>query len=552
MVSAMEGQALLSRDLKHDALRRFVSAFALLGLTVWNVGNLRAAELRFLYTSGDVAPGTLEEGVFNNFGDAGFDAKGRIVFQAYLGGSFVNSLNDTGVWGVEDGRAKLLIREGRNLELGKPIFLGQHRVMGISDAGAMVLTTDVPAVISVGPDGVTTPATFFGPIRGQSSSTRFGATEAQVSGIGQIYGRAQLIGDDVNFLNDEAIWTSNNGAPGELFAQKGEPVAGLSSPPATWGGFNYLTVNRSGMIAARARIRDGVSIENGNYNTLLTYTTQSGWKRVATLLDPVPNSNSVFGDLYVPALNESGDLAFYGFTGEASEGGIFTYDESRGIQRLVQVGTQVTGADGSSGTLQWGDLNSTRQHPQLLFDDQNRVLFEGRLFDSKASPESDQVFWSADGSGVKALLREGDPVAGRSGDWVLGGGPGNSFGFGGSLNASGWAAIGSPVYDRVTGQIGGALWSISPTGNVETIVSAGDQLEIGPGDTRTLKWVTVMAGDDRSGFRPVNEHGSVVLYVAFTDGSSGLMQYSVPELTTASLDAIAISWLWGRRRSKRL
>ncbi len=61
-----------------------------------------------------------------------------------------------------------------------------------------------------------------------------------------------------------------------------------------------------------------------------------------------------------------------------------------------------------------------------------------------------------------------------------------------------------------------------------------------------------MAGDDRSGFRPVNEHGSVVLYVAFTDGSSGLMQYSVPELTTASLDAIAISWLWGRRRSKRL
>ena len=295
-------------------------------------GRTHASELRFLYTSGEVAPGTLEDGVFYNFGDAGFDANGRIVFQGALLGAHFNSQNDTGIWGMQDGQTTLLIQEGRNLELGKSVFLSNHRVTGIADAGGLVISAETQgndatgyAILFADSTGVATPAVYFGPVAGQTPNTLFGGAEAQTSAAGQIYGRVQLIGEDVNSLNDDTIWTSDNGAPGELFAREGEPVIGLSSPPATWSMFNYLTVNRDGMIAARTRIIDGVTIES-DYNTLLTYTPPGGWNRAVSFLDPVPNSNSQFGELFVPALIEQGTLGFYGFTGEPSAAGIFTYD----------------------------------------------------------------------------------------------------------------------------------------------------------------------------------------------------------------------------------
>ncbi|MCA9170055.1 MAG: hypothetical protein KDB23_20405 [Planctomycetales bacterium] len=526
---------------------------AWIGLTAWATANVHSGELRSLYTTGSVAPGTSDDAVFQGFGDAGFDTSGRIVFQASVQGNSINSSNDTGIWGIQNDDTSLLIQEGRNLASGEAVFLGNHGISGIADSGALVINAETlgadangQAIVYVGPMGVTTPATYSGPVSGQSSNTWFGEMDAQVTNSGRIYGRVELLGDDVNSQNNNAVWTSNHGEPGELFVRESDSVLGLSSPPASWNSIDYLTTNRNGMIAVRAQLLDGATLDDGDGNSLLTYTSEEGWKRAVTPLDFVPGSRLHFSKILAPALNDNGVLAFYAFTAPGPPG-LYIYDERHGVRLIIGSGTYLP----EEGLFGIGALDWSEPHPQLLLDNRNRVLFEGSASNNQTTSESDQVLWSSGPTGTHLVLCEGCGVLNRDESWLLGGVADGSFAFDGSLHASGWAAMTSPVYNVRSGQVGSGLWSISPYDAVETIISTGDQVEVAPGDIRTLQMVSVMSGDERSGFRAVDENGSVVLHVEFTDGSSGLMLYTVPEPSYAVASLVAFVVLWSRKRLNR-
>jgi hypothetical protein len=74
-------------------------------------------------------------------------------------------------------------------------------------------------------------------------------------------------------------------------------------------------------------------------------------------------------------------------------------------------------------------------------------------------------------------------------------------------------------------------------GSIEVVARAGDQIEVAPGDTRTLWEITFGTSPVGSGRAPLNERGTIVFECVFTDGLTGLFAADV--LCPADINADA-------------
>ena len=84
-------------------------------------------------------------------------------------------------------------------------------------------------------------------------------------------------------------------------------------------------------------------------------------------------------------------------------------------------------------------------------------------------------------------------------------------------------------------------------GTTTSLLAAGDVIEVGPGDLRTV--ANVLTGDRRGPLDAGGAFGSVAAEVAFTDGSTAIVRVvAVPEPTTAALLAAGAVLLLRRRR----
>jgi hypothetical protein len=154
-------------------------------------------------------------------------------------------------------------------------------------------------------------------------------------------------------------------------------------------------------------------------------------------------------------------------------------------------------------------------------------------------------------SGIWWETPQGLMLVARSGDHAPGAPDGAVFGFGvGSfhqplLNNSGQIAF-IARYGSSRG-----IWATHPSGELQLIVSVGDQLEVAPGDVRRILELGFASSTPvYPGDRSFNDRGQIVFRASFAGGTSGIFvsnAVAVPEPTMV-LFAIATAAIFCSRR----
>lgn len=139
----------------------------------------------------------------------------------------------------------------------------------------------------------------------------------------------------------------------------------------------------------------------------------------------------------------------------------------------------------------------------------------GRI-DSEPPSTLDTGVWLSDSAGARLIAREGDPAPGTDGVF-------NRFIRSEPiLNSRGQVAF----LGAVSGEsLFSGLWATAPDGELVLVVKSGDEIEVSPGDTRTislLRLPTQTGGEDGRP-SPFNDIGQLVFTATFTDGSSAVI-----------------------------
>ena len=181
-------------------------------------------------------------------------------------------------------------------------------------------------------------------------------------------------------------------------------------------------------------------------------------------------------------------------------------------------------------------------------DARGRVAFAGRLAVGPGGVTGDDdagLFVSDPATGdVLLAVREGDLLPGEAG---------RAFD---SLTAGNFVgddlfAFTATVRDAAAGQgspfSGGLFVYDAADDAVTTLLAAGQVIEVGPGDSRTV--ANVLVGDRRGPFDAGGAFGAVAAEVAFVDGSTAIVRVSaIPEPTIAALVGTAGGLLLRRRK----
>lgn len=89
-----------------------------------------------------------------------------------------------------------------------------------------------------------------------------------------------------------------------------------------------------------------------------------------------------------------------------------------------------------------------------------------------------------------------------------------------------------------------ALWLVDRKGEATLVVRRGDALEVADGDMRTIDDYRVSFGPMNSrGRAPLNQRGDVVAVLDFTDGTSAVARFAVPEPGFAVGLAAGLLWI---------
>ena len=158
-----------------------------------------------------------------------------------------------------------------------------------------------------------------------------------------------------------------------------------------------------------------------------------------------------------------------------------------------------------------------------------------------------------------SLVREGDAAPGAGSGFVFKNKSGNPFGQY-LLNNDGRAAFTASfglAGDDSSSNFG--LWAEDPSGGLALVLSAGEAIEVAPGDFRTLSSQTPFvlalgAGVENGDPTYFNDAGQIAFRASFTDGSAGIFlasfgDHQVPEPRAVLLIGLGLAGLaWSRRR----
>ncbi len=430
-------------------------------------------------TPGTPAPGT-DPGVnFRNFLEGPlFNRVGEVAFHAAIQGPGVDPTNNKGIWTGAPGSLDLLARQGDPVPGTVPeVFLGF----------------------------------FTSPLR--PVFNRVG--EAAFSG--------GIFGPDVDSTNNGGVFLAGSVGP-ELVARKGGPAPGTDAGVVfDIFGFGTPTLNGAGKVAFNGFLA-GPGVLFGINNRGIWAGAVGNLQLVVRGGDPAPGTNPgiAFSAVGSPVLNDAGEVAFGGnVTGptvdSTNDQGIWAGAVGN-LQLVVREGDPAPGTD--PGVVFVGGAAP-------VLNGAGEVAFRGRLAGPGVlSGINNLGIWAGAVGNLQLVVRGGDPAPGTDDGVVFG----ISFGTP-TLNGAGKVAfknrIFGPGVDSTNDQ---GIWA-GAVGNLQLVVREGDELEVAPGDFRTVKSLlsslfTGSGNEDgrRSSF---NDAGQVAFLAAFTDFSEGIFVATV-------------------------
>jgi VCBS repeat-containing protein len=444
-----------------------------------------------LVTSDDViAPGTTAS--FSSFGSSVINTSGDFAFNANL---FAIQSQNQGIWKYVMGSWSLVAREGDQAPGTEPgVVFGNRLGFGNSIATPLINAQGNVAFSSylsvpddllgnnyrgiwADTDGTLQLVARSGDhAPGTADQVRFympigTSVGLGLNDVGDMVFRSQLIGQDPSWLSPIAgIWKTSGGTV-ELVAKEGDPAPGLTSGVT----FGY-------------------------------------------------QFSGSFGN---PVINNSGDIAFRSYL--YGTGVNFTNDDSVWYQNdgmLHLLAREGDVAPGIGAGVELGGLSD----PTL--NGNGDMLFRSSVRGFGVDDLNDYALWMVNGGILTLLVREGDPAPGT--------GPGNFFGKE-SGNPFGQFLLNNNGMAGFTASLDGAgvdddnnfgLWAVDQFGTMELIIREGDQIEVAPGDIRTVRGLTAFSlasgrGIENGDAVYLNNDDQLAFTVYFTDDSSGIFLASI-------------------------
>jgi hypothetical protein len=399
------------------------------------------------------------------------------------------------------------------------------------------------------------------------------------SPTGEVAFKAKLTGSGVTSSNDEGIWLANNGQL-QLVARKGSQAVGTPLG-ANFSRLADLCIASNGRVAFSGDL-SGTGVTANNNSGI--WSDRGGGLQLAVRkgsVAPGPLGGVVFGGFAGMSFGGNANLAIHALlfgTGitQSNDFGIWRQNPAGVWSLLVREGGQ---AAGMAGGVVWHnfDLSTPFQTPGI--NSNGDVVFRGHLFGG--GNERRSGIWTTVG-GIHPLSVSGYPIAGLPG--VTGGGFTSTLGDlqavinkrgdvayrqsvndGGTTDAAvlvirnsipqivareGDAAPGIPGHEfenfrdlvllngegRVAFRESGNIWAQDRVGVLRLIVSVGDQIEVRPGDIRTVELATLLGGSGGDDGLPhtFSDDGRLAFVAFFTDGTRGMFVSDVATIPEPS------------------
>jgi hypothetical protein len=495
--------------------------------------------LRTVALSGQQAPGTPSGAVFTNFYIPDINDYGLVAFQgsleANVGG--VTTSSDQGVWSEGTGSLQLVAREGSQAAgvQANARYGNVFSVPSLSNSGQVVFSSE----LQTGSGGV---------VANNNSAIwaeRAGSLEvvaregSQAPGVppghnfGNVFGGTlQNNSGLIAFASGlqsapSGIWSEGSGSLG-LIVQTGQLAPNTGGAVFSDVGVdNELHMNDDGAIAFKGRLQEGTAGVDA-FNNLGIWSNRNGSLElvVRTAAQGAPDLS--VQSIESLAFSNSGSIAFNAFlTGDVPSDGIFL-DTAGSLSLIARSGTQAPDTPPGAVFLNLMD------NSHIALNSSGKIAFTAYLKTGSGGVTgfNSHGLWSDAGGSLSLVSRAGDVVPGT---------PNNARIFEHdvfTMNDRGQVAFSATLDD---GGYGG-LFATDVTGELKVIALQGAELEIAPGDFRTVQGLRFFAsGESLSGF---NNRGQLAFYADFTDGSSGIFVSNVaaiPEPSAVVLLALAIA-----------
>lgn len=495
-----------------------------------------AQTLRTVVLTGHHATGTQIGVNYNSFYDLPvLNSAGQTAFLGELSGSGVNSANDYGIWSEGSGPLGLVAREGdaapgtpngvvftgfdsnRFLpslnSAGRTAFLGKLIGSGIDltnnsgiwseGSGSMSLVAREGSPAPDVPNGVFFGEFFWGPALNSNGHTAFDV---------------RLKGTDINFGNAGGIWSEASGSL-SLIAREDNPVPG-GLAGVRFGSLANPVLNSNGQTAFVSYLR-GDDIDSTN--------DQGVWSEgigtlslVAHKGDQAPGMDTGvsfgnFGFSYlVPAFNSAGQTAFTAFltgSGIDDTNDLSVWSEGSGALSLIAHEGNPA-ADTPVGVDFDGFFDPTLNSAGQV------AFYAGVRGSGVVNGSNDRGIWSEGFGALSLVARGGDQAPGTAIGTSF-----NDFIDEPVLNSAGQVAFhGWLIGNGVDSTNDFGIWAQDIAGELQLIVRHGEQLEVTPGDFRTVQYVGFVGstGDLTGRGNGFNDFGQLAFKAWFTDGTQGI------------------------------
>jgi hypothetical protein len=504
-----------------------------------------ASAVRTVALTGQQAPGAPGGVIYESFGaelgnvsffhGVALNDAGQTAFRANLAGNGVDFANNQGVWSEGSGSLALVARTGNQapgapngvnfstdpaLELFTPVLnsAGQTAFYGATTDGGLGLWSEGSGSLApVARSGQQAPNTPAGVAFTFANLYEF-LESPILNDAGQTAFRSYLTGAGVTSENEFGLWSEGSGGL-ELRARMGSQAPGL--PAGVNHGFMAPAgLNDAGeMIFASLLSGSGVNTSND----------KSVWSDVSSSLALVARKGSqapgmpggvTFNDLVdTGAINNAGQVAFVaGLSNHNSpfqQDSIWLYN-SGSITPLMVRGEHPPGTP--AGVTYdvfgfWPALNEAGQ-----------VLTGALLAGSGVNASNQLAVYLSDAAGNEELILRSGAPAPDAPPGVVFHATFETFAEG-VLNDRGQVAIGQHLAGagvNSTNDFG--IWATDSTGVLRLIAREGDELEVAPGDFRTISELNRTDHNANSNGWPsaFNNLGQIAFWASFTDGSQGI------------------------------
>ncbi len=516
-------------------MKRFISLFLACTLSISSAA--RAAEIRTVALSGQHAPGTPDGVNFDEFRFPVLNDAGQTAFLASGGPGPLN-----GVWSEGSGSLALVAGTGQQVpgmpdgvtvqisegagqvefnNAGQTTFQSWITGAGIVGGISRGIWSDRSGSLAmVARSGTQAPGTPNGVMYGGSFTTYV------VNSSGQTAFLAIIGGSGVDATNNRGFWSEGSGSLA-LVARTGDQAPGTPSGANFISFGTFLSLNDVGQTAfLGGLIGGGVNSTN---NTGIWSNRSGSLDLVVRPGDEAPGTSSGVNFSSIRccgvALNNAGHIAF---RADLSGSGVDATNNrgiwSEGSGSLALVARTGDQAPGLPSGVKFGGFAQSF----VLLNNADHTAFSASLSGNGVDSTNNSGLWAGAPGSLALVARTGDHAPGTPNGVVFGSIAGVRIGF----NDAGQTAFRADLTGSgVDSTNDWGLWATDRSGQLQLIARKGDELEVAPGDFRTIgdsRFYQVSLGNSDG----LNNLGQLAFWARFTDGSQGVFvsnRVAIPE-----------------------